>query len=52
MKNGKLSKGTSTKEILEENEKMIKFLTIFGIIFTIVYVILIIAWIYCKNKGI
>lgn len=48
----KEKKGKSTSELLEENEKIIKFTIIFCIVYSIIYIGLIIAWIYCKIKGI
>ena len=48
----KVKKGKSTTELLETNEKIIKFSIIFMIVYSIIYIELIIAWIYCKIKGI
>lgn len=47
-----LSQGQSTAEIIRENEKIIKFATIYAIAYSIIMVGLIIAFIYCKIKGI
>lgn len=48
----KIKRGKSTAELLEANEKIIKFSIIFIIVYSIIYIGLIIAWIYCKIKGI
>jgi len=50
-KKTKIVSGTSRENFFEENEKMIKRLTIFLVIYSIIYLGLIIAWIYCKIKG-
>lgn len=48
----KEKKGKSTSELLEENERIIKFTIIFCIVYSIIYIGLIIVWIYCKINGI
>lgn len=44
--------GESTGEIFKQNEKIIKFATIFCIAYSIIFMGLIITWIYYKTKGI
>lgn len=45
-------KGKSTAEVLEQNKKIIKFSILFLIAYSIIYIGLIIALIYCKINGI
>lgn len=47
-KKEKIIYGPPGTQIIKENEKIIKYATIFCIVYSIIYFVLLIAWVYCK----
>ena len=52
MKKQKNIYGPPGYDLIKKNEKIIKYSTIFCVVYSIIFIGLMIAWIYCKVKGI
>jgi hypothetical protein len=48
MKKEKKIYGQSSTQIIKQNEKIIKYATIFCVAYSIIYIVVFIAWVYCK----